>query len=227
MPPGVVFYERKKYKEANIMANYCANSIVFFSKDKTKLSRFLRKVYAAFDSIGSGFYNLMVLHGYKNREILSVIDKRDSFTHCDTRLEQNKDTYSFRVDVETAWEPHMAMFYKIIREKYNDAIQIVYMAEESGSEVFVNSDKEGLYFPERYMIDCCHNGEYYKEYFNTYPEAISWIKENYGDINVTEYDSLAFVQHTVENSSPSDDGDFFYIHRFETDYNYGEERGAA
>ena len=111
------------------MANYCSNSIVFFSKDKSKLSRFLRKVYAAYDSIGSGFYNLMVLHGYKNREILSVIDKRDSFTHCDTKLAQENDTYSFRVDVETAWEPHMAMFYKIIREKYNDAIQLVYMAE--------------------------------------------------------------------------------------------------
>ena len=82
------------------MANYCSNSIVFYSKDKSKLSRFLRKVYAAYDSIGSGFYNLMVLHGYKNREILSVIDKRDSFTHCDTRLEQDKDTYSFRVDVD-------------------------------------------------------------------------------------------------------------------------------
>ena len=141
------------------MANYCSNSIVFFSKDKTKLSRFLRKVYAAFDSIGSGFYNLMVLHGYKNREILSVIDKRDSFTHCDTKLAQENDTYSFGVDVETAWEPHMAMFYKIIREKYNDAIQLVYMAEECGSDLYVNSDKEGIYFRERYMVDCCHNGE--------------------------------------------------------------------
>ena len=209
------------------MANYCSNSIVFFSKDKSKLSRFLRKVYAAFDSIGSGFYNLMVLHGYKNREILSVIDKRDSFTHCDTRLEQNKDTYSFKVEVETAWEPHMAMFYKIIREKYNNAIQIVYMAEECGSELYVNSDKEGVYFPQRYMVDCCHNGEYQKEYFDTYPEAINWIRAEYVDIDVNEYNSLKEGETKVEAVSDFDSGDFFNFHRFETEYNFGEERGAA
>ena len=209
------------------MANYCSNSIVFFSKDKSKLSRFLRKVYAAYDSIGSGFYNLMVLHGYKNREILSVIDKRDSFTHCDTKLEQNKDTYSFKVEVETAWEPHMAMFYKIIREKYNNAIQLVYMAEECGSELYVNSDKEGVYFPERYVVDCCHNGEYLNEYFDTYQEAISWIKTEYGDIDINEYNSLKEVEMVVEASSDFDTGDFFNFHRFETEYNFGEERGAA
>ncbi len=209
------------------MANYCSNSIVFFSKDKTKISRFLRKVYAAFDSIGSGFYNLMVLHGYKNREILSVIDKRDSFTYCDTKLEQDKDTFSFRVDVETAWEPHMAMFYRIIREKYNNAIQLVYMAEECGSELYVNSDKEVIYLPERYMVDCCHNGEYNKEYFKTYPEAISWIKAEYGDIGVNEYDSLKQVELKVEAASGFDDGDFFNFHRFESEYKFDTERGAA
>ena len=208
------------------MANYCSNSIVFFSKDKTKLSRFLRKVYAAFDSIGSGFYNLMVLHGYKNREILSVIDKRDSFTHCDTKLAQENDTYSFGVDVETAWEPHMAMFYKIIREKYNDAIQLVYMAEECGSDLYVNSDKEGIYFRERYMVDCCHNGEYLKEYFESYPEAIDWIRSEYG-IDTDKFDSIQEVEAKVETVNSFDDGDFFNFHRFETEYKYDAERGAA
>ncbi|MBQ8092257.1 MAG: hypothetical protein IJ242_01595 [Clostridia bacterium] len=209
------------------MANYCSNSIVFYSKDKTGLSRFLRKVYAAFDSIGSGFYNLMVLHGYKNREILSVIDKRDSFTNCDSRLEQNEGTYSFRVDVETAWEPHMAMFYKIIREKYSDAIRFVYMAEECGAEIYVNTDKEGMYFPEHYMIDCCHNGEYLKEYFDTYQEAIGWVKSEYTGIDVSEYNSLKEVEAKVETVSDFDMGDFFNFHRFEPEYAYGEERGVA
>ena len=208
------------------MANYCSNSIVFFSKDKTKLSRFLRKVYAAYDSIGSGFYNLMVLHGYKNREILSVIDKRDSFTHCDTKLAQENDTYSFRVDVETAWEPHMAMFYKIIREKYSDVIQLVYMAEECGSDLYVNSDKEGIYFRERYMVDCCHNGEYLKEYFESYPKAIDWIRSEYG-IDTDKFDLIQEVEAKVEAVNSFDDGDFFNFHRFETEYKYDAERGAA
>ena len=208
------------------MANYCSNSIVFFSKDKSKISRFLRKVYAAFDSVGSGFYNLMVLHGYKNREILSLIDKRDSFTSCDTKLELDKDTYSFRVDVETAWEPHMVMFYKIIREKYDNAIQLVYMAEECGSEIYINSDKDGVYFTERYMVDCCHNGEYLKEYFDSYPEAIDWIRSEYS-IDADKFDSIRQVEDKVEAVNSFDDGDFFNFHRFETEYKYDAERGAA
>ena len=51
------------------MANYCANSIVFFSKDRSKLARLLRKVYAAYESSGPGFWNLLILHGYTNRQI--------------------------------------------------------------------------------------------------------------------------------------------------------------
>ena len=208
------------------MANYCSNSIVFYSKDRLKLARFLRKVYAAFDSIGSGFYNLLVLHGYTNRQITGLADKRDCFTYCDTKLTLNKDTYSFKVDVETAWEPHMAVFYKILREKYDNRIHLVYMAEECGSQLYINSDKDGKYFSERYMVDCCHNGEFLKEYFNNYPEAVAWIKDEYG-VDINEYDSMKVVELKVEEASGLDNGDFFNFHRFEPEYGYDNERSVA
>ena len=120
----------------------------------------------------------------------------------------------------------MAMFYKIIREKYNDAIQLVYMAEECGSDLYVNSDKEGIYFRKRYMVDCCHNGEYLKEYFESYPEAIDWIRSEYG-IDTDKFDSIQEVEAKVEAVNSFNDGDFFNFHRFETEYKYDAERGAA
>ena len=73
------------------MANYCANSIVFFSKDRSKLARLLRKVYAAYESSGPGFWNLLILHGYTNRQIAGLADKRDCFTYCDTKLNLDKE----------------------------------------------------------------------------------------------------------------------------------------
>jgi hypothetical protein len=199
---------------------------VFYSKDKSKLARLLRKVYAASGSVGSGFWNFMVLHGYTNRQIAGLADKRDGFTHCDTKLTQDKDTYSFRVDTETAWEPHMAVFYKILREKYNDEIKLVYMAEECGNQLYVNSDEDGRYFTEHYMVDCCHNGEFLKEYFDTYQEAVSWIRDEYC-IDINRYDSMKAVELKVEEVSGFADGDFFNFHRFEPEYSYGDERGAA
>lgn len=208
------------------MPNYCSNCIVFFSKDRIKLGRFLRKVYAAFDSRGSGFCNLMVLHGYTNRQIAGFADRRDCFTFCDTKLTQDKDTYSFKVDTETAWEPHMAVFYKILREKYDDAIHLVYMAEECGNQLYINTDEDGKYFPEHYMVDCRHNGEYLKEYFDSYKKAVEWIRDEYS-VAINEYDPMKVVELKVEGVSGLDDGDFFNFHRFEPECGYGEERSVA
>ena len=208
------------------MANYCANSIVFFSKDRSKLARLLRKVYAAYESSGPGFWNLLILHGYTNRQIAGLADKRDCFTYCDTKLNLDKDTYSFRIDTETAWEPHVTVFYKVIREKYENAIQLVYMAEECGSQIYINSDQEGRYFTEHYMVDCCHRGEFIKEYFNSYHEAVDWIRDEYC-VGVNEHDSMKVIELKVEESSDYDNGDFFNFHRFESEYGEDEERGAA
>ena len=87
-------------------------------------------------------------------------------------------------------------------------------------------NKEGLYFPQRYMVDCCHNGEYLKKYFDSYPEAIDWIQSEYG-IDTDKFDSIQEVEAKVEAVNSFDDGDFFNFHRFETEYKYDAERGAA
>ena len=209
------------------MANYCSNSIVFCSKDRAKLSVFLRKMSAAFTTRDSHFYNFMVLHGYGNREISAVIDKRDFFTSCDTRLTVKDGTYNFRLDTETAWEPHMDVFRKVLKEKYGNVIQMVYVAEECGSSIFINSDTEGKFLPERYMVDCCHNGEYHKEYFDSYQEAVEWVRGEYTDTGFGKYDSIADIEKKVNNSVYRGEDDLFTMHRFEPEYSYQVERSVA
>lgn len=209
------------------MCNYCSNTIVFYGKDKSKLSVLLRKLDAAFNSRGSQFYNFMVLHGYGNREISAVIDKRDFFTSCDTKLSVKEDTYSFRLDTETAWEPHMEIFRKVLQEKYGNVIRMVYMAEECGSSIFINSDTEGKFLQERYMVDCCHNGEYHKEYFDSYQETVEWLRGEYLEIGFGKYDTIADIEEKVNRSVFREDDDFFYLHRFEPDYSYLVERSVA
>ena len=211
------------------MPNYCSNSIVFFSKDKTKLSVFLRKVYAAYDSRKSGFYSLMVLHGYNNREIASVIDKRDDFTSCDTSLKMGKDsdTYHFSLETETAWTPHMEAFRKILHEKYSDTIQMVYISEECGCEVYINTDTEGMYLPERFVVDCCHYGVFHKEYFDTFENALEWIREEYTDLGFSRYDSVAEITDKINAANLQDEGDFFTFHHFEQGDSIAGERMVA
>ncbi len=199
------------------MANYCSNSIRFISRDRSKLAVFLRKVYAAFDSRTSGFYNLLVLHGYTNKQIAGMIDRRDAFTHCDTKLSVDGDVFSFGVDTETAWAPHMEVFYRLISEKYGDAISMVYQSEECGCGIYINTDKEGKYFPEHYVVDCCHVGEFHKEYFNTYEEAIGWIQGEYKDFGFQLFDTVEDVERKVQDVSEWDEDGFFSFHEFVTD----------
>ncbi len=208
------------------MANYCANSIVFYSKNKAKLSVFLRKLDAAFASRGSHFYNLMVLHGYNNREIASEIDRRDSITACDSRLTEKEGIFSFRIDTETAWEPHMELFRKLLQERYGNLIQMVYTAEECGCGIYINSDVDGRFLPERYVIDCCHNGNYYKEYFKSFEDAVDWLKDEYGDFGFGKYDTISDIEDKINNGLFRGEEGFFNLHRFEPNYSY-EERSVA
>ena len=209
------------------MANYCSNSIVFYSKDRLKLARFLRKVYAAFDSIGSGFYNLLVLHGYTNRQISGMIDRRDTLTYCDSKLATQGDTYSFKAETETAWVPHMELFYKILRDNYGNLIRMVYQSIETGCGIYINTDKDGKYLPERYMIDCFHDGDYHTEYFETYEEAIDWINKEYPTFSFSRFDDLEEVETRLQQAYSYDTNCFFYFHRFESDDGFNLERSVA
>ena len=199
------------------MANYCSNSIRFISRDRAKLAVFLRKVYAAFDSRTSEFYNLLVLHGYTNKQIAGMTDRRDAITHCDTKLSADGDVFSFGVDTETAWSPHMEVFYRLIGEKYGGAIRMVYRSEECGCGIYINTDAEGRYFPERYVVDCCHVGEYHKEYFDSYEDAMEWIRGEYREFGFGLFDTAEDVERKVQElAGPEDDG-FFSFHEFVMD----------
>ncbi len=209
------------------MANYCSNSIRFFSKDRAKLAVFLRKVSAVCNSRSSGYGDLMVLHGYNARQVAGVIDKRDMLTHCDTKLTVDGDTYSFRVDTETAWSPHMDAFRKMLREKYGNAIHMVYQSEEPGTGVFINTDTAGKYFPERFIIDCCHNGEYSKEYFCTLEEAVEWIEGAIGDFGYSLFDTAETVERKVQDILPDDGFSFFSFHEYSMEDGCSEERSVA
>ena len=210
------------------MANYCSNSIRFFSKDRAKLAVFLRKVYAAFDSRTSGFYNLLVLHGYSNKQIAGMIDRRDAFVRCDTKLSADGDVFSFGVDTETAWAPHMEVFYRLIGEKYDNAIRMVYQSEECGCGIYINTDKEGKYFPERYMVDCRHFGEFHKEYFDSLEKAVEWIQGEYDDFGYELFDTVEDVERKVQDVSGWDEDGFFSFHEFVADDGHGAmEREVA
>ncbi len=96
-----------------------------------------------------------------------------------------------RLTCETAWG-EMPEFRHFIEQCYPGS-KIYYQVEECGCEVYLTNDVEGLYFRDRYLLDC-YDGI---EYFTTIEAAAEYIgklieKEvlpNYTDIEgaIEEY----------------------------------------
>ena len=67
-------------------------------------------------------------------------------------IEDNDDIYSFILTTETAWEPMPKMWDEILKKEY-PSITYVLFAIEEGTDLYVNTDIQGKYFPNRYLLN--------------------------------------------------------------------------
>ncbi len=82
-----------------------------------------------------------------------------------------------RLNVESAWG-EMDETRQFIQSKY-PGLKIIYQAEESGMCIFETNDKDGTYFPHRWILDFTDESRnlYFYEYFETLPEAADFLKQ--------------------------------------------------
>ena len=89
--------------------------------------------------------------------------------------EDNGDWLS--IDVEDAWGPHTEVFDAILT-KFPD-VDYVYMAEEPGCEIYINTDTSGDYFDIRYraVFEMDDKDIWEDAWFTTKEEAMEWLNE--------------------------------------------------
>jgi hypothetical protein len=98
-------------------------------------------------------------------------------------------------------------------EKHFPDIKVYWVVEECGMEIYCTNDKEGKYFPERYLVDTCIDGIYNSEYFRTEEEIYKWLdKLTHGRVKCKE--DVEEFNADYEDSG-TDDKNFIYIHEFE------------
>ena len=112
-------------------------------------------------------------------------------------------------DAEEAWG--VTDFHKVL-EKNIPGIKVFYSVEEEGEEVYATNDKEGKYFPDRYYIDTCINGDYQSEYFITEKAMYKWLSEITNGAVQAEKDVKDFNSYYEELAK--DDECFINIHEF-------------
>ena len=92
-------------------------------------------------------------------------------------LEYEKKDGMITMGIESAWsEPSEVR--KFIKKKL-PGLKIYYQAEESGMCIFETNDKDGTYFPHRWLLDFTDESRnlYFYEYFETLPEAADFLKQ--------------------------------------------------
>ncbi|MBQ9915144.1 MAG: hypothetical protein IJO50_03260, partial [Clostridia bacterium] len=149
------------------MANWCGTSIAFYSEDRQRLTDFHDEIVKITDE-DSWLGNMLEHYGFDPEDYSC---RSDIYCISDVSLDAD-DVWYFILDQEDAWSPHTDPWDSILSVAKGD-IEFVYKSEEPGQIIFVNSDTEGWYFKERYVIDASILDTEDKIYTETESETIS------------------------------------------------------
>ena len=103
-------------------------------------------------------------------------------------------------------------FHKVLEKNLPDIKVFYSVEEEEGGDVYATNDKEGKYFPERYYVDTCIDGNYQSEYFTTEEDIYKWLKEITKG-RVTDKKSVDDFDSDYEDSEAYDEN-YINIHEF-------------
>lgn len=105
-------------------------------------------------------------------------------------------------------------FNELLEKKF-PGIKVYWRVEECGCGLYCTNDKEGVYFPERYWVDTCIDGEYQSEYFITEKGVYDWLEDITKGRVKNEEDVNSF-NSDYEDSDACDEN-FIYIHKFDVE----------
>ena len=171
------------------MPNWCKTNITFFSENEdqiTKLNDALCKLDAGESLLPNGFGNLWlgnILHyfGFKWQDISC----RGSISLIGILSKDTDRGFHFEIEQEDAWDANTEVWEEILsKEEFSD-VNYVYMAEEPGCNMYVNTDSSSLFYDARYTVDVCLNGKFFndktcdytQEYFSTENDCLAYLRK--------------------------------------------------
>jgi hypothetical protein len=135
------------------------------------------------------------------------------------------DCNFFTLDSDTAWSPTIELWEAVVA-KYT-GVSFVYIAEEAGSEIYINTDIEGTYFPDRFLLEIhgdapIPEGWYpgqdkpklfeIREHFTDFDELVYFCASLTGK----EFGTLEEIQGYFSDIFDNEDNTIAGVHEFET-----------
>jgi hypothetical protein len=141
---------------------------------------------------GSGYY----MRGFiQDKECIEFNPEKD-------------DTLSFYA--EEAWG--VTDFNEVLETTFPD-IKVYFNVIEEGCEIYATNDKDGKYFPYRWHVEACINGNYLYEDFTAEKAMYDWLSDN-TEGKVIDDESAEKFNNDYEKLGTEDDN-YIFIHEFE------------
>ena len=151
------------------MANICSTTIAIYSHktDRETLEKFREDLlghlvwdekYQCFDHKTSGLSQIMKKYPYVPQDTVCA----GAIENIGEIVEKNDHTF-FEVFQNDRWGPQVDLWEEILRE--HKLLNFVYMAEEPGFEIYINSDESGFLYDVRFGLEISIEEDVFKECF--------------------------------------------------------------
>ena len=191
------------------MPNWCSVTYACITKDEKEAKKLYNAIYSmdksrnplAESDFGKLWLGCFVKqHGGGEGKIRC----RGEIT--DYSIETINDEHIVKIHQETAWVEQEEVRF-LIRRTF-PSVEVLFIEEEPGGEVFCTNDSVGRFFPERYLLD----GNEVFEYLETIDQVVAWLKKN-KDIDITDTDKIDKILDSY-NEEHEDDDEYLYFHEF-------------
>lgn len=145
------------------MPNWCSTALAFYVRTEDKegleqlktLQNALKTRLNAPDpeplESGNWIGRLLMEHGGVKQEELP--SSRGFLSFVAETLEANGDLTFLRADSEDAWSPKIKLWEALLKLDQFNRIGLMIIAEESGMCLYVTTDADGRFFPEKFKLD--------------------------------------------------------------------------
>lgn len=167
------------------MPNWCSNTFFVYG-NKTGCLRFYLKLQALLDSHDSeggsrlNLWDTLKAAGYDDSELVTANCRGEI---SDLNLEEGSDEggrpFGVKFWAESAWSPCSEAITLLINKLApRMGLKSVFLAEEPGCEIYINSDVDGVYFRDFANIDTNDDVYYYET--GQEEEFLKFIFDNTG-----------------------------------------------
>lgn len=146
------------------MSSWCNTAIAVFGQEND-----LKRFYSILNELNSN--TTLLGNGFGNMWEGNLVYYAGADYHCvECRgeiisYEYSTDGHCVYINQNDAWTPNTE-YLRVVFNYLNLDLDFVYIAEEPGCEVFINTDTFGMYFKTKYCLDMeSSETGYYQEYY--------------------------------------------------------------